>query len=204
MAILRVIARLGLAGTVLALASASVDAAQIDTDTDRAGASPLSSPPPVPTAKLPYGSRWWQRLDYSIPRRVVRAPLVIIIPDTMFRPLAPPYGVNWLRYRLHEAGFAVAQLSYNVREEGADEALRAAARGVARFRTEAARRHFDPSRIIVLGIGSGANFASMLALDPAGLRGVGVPAEAVKGIVAVNGDGFDLVNLHETASAYRP
>ena len=181
MAILRVVARLGLAGTVLALASAGVEAAQIDTDTDRAGASPLSSPPPVPTANLPYGSRWWQRLDYSVPRRVVRAPLVIIIPDTMFRPLAPPYGANWLRYPLSEAGFAVAEMTYNVREEGAHEALRAAARGVARFRTDATRRHFDPSRIIVLGIGSGANFASMLALDPEGLRGVGVLRRQLRG-----------------------
>jgi acetyl esterase/lipase len=56
------------------------------------------------------------------------------------------------------------------------------------------RRHpgIDADRIVLMGHSAGAHLAALVATDPAYLRAAGVPLSAVRGVVLLDGAGYDV------------
>lgn len=159
----------------------------------------FEAPPPVSVSRIRYGARSWQSVGLSKPRRGESVPLVVILEGAMAR----PYPYYWLRYRLHESGYAVANVVYDSPNTGPARALADIAGAIESLRAQSDKHGIDPNRIILLGVGSGAAFAFLLATDESYLANAGVPIGSVVGSIAVNGDGFDVPRRIATAGTFR-
>jgi arylformamidase len=61
----------------------------------------------------------------------------------------------------------------------------------------------DPNRILVMGHSAGAQLAALVCIDDRYLKAEGVPLEALKGCVPVDGDTYDVPAIIETAETRR-
>lgn len=68
------------------------------------------------------------------------------------------------------------------------------ARAVAWVRREAPRLGLDPDGLFLSGHSAGAHLATWVALDRSRLAAVGVPASAIRGLVAVSGAAYDVAD----------
>ncbi|GLR47169.1 alpha/beta hydrolase [Sphingomonas astaxanthinifaciens] len=50
----------------------------------------------------------------------------------------------------------------------------------------------DPDRIVIMGHSAGAHLAALVATDPAYLKAAGVPMSALRGVVLLDGAGYDI------------
>lgn len=142
----------------------------------------------VRTADVRYGDRPRQRLDVYRPRTVRGAvPVVVFL-----------YGGRWQEgsrdlYRLlgdamTRRGWVVVVPDYRLAPDVSFPAwVEDGARAVRWAHHHAARLGGDPARIFVVGHSAGAHTAALLALDERHLREAGVPARAVRGVVALAG-----------------
>ncbi|MDN3645983.1 alpha/beta hydrolase [Pontixanthobacter aestiaquae] len=96
-----------------------------------------------------------------------------------------------------QTGYAYASTGYrlvpNVKVE--DQAADIAA-AVAKLRADAPELGFDPNRIILMGHSAGAHLAALVATDPTYL---GDDLAAIKGVILLDGAGYDAVSTLETA-----
>jgi acetyl esterase/lipase len=68
------------------------------------------------------------------------------------------------------------------------------ARAVRWVRDHIASRGGDPEAVVLMGHSAGAQLASLVAVDPRWLQDAGVPPDAIRGVIAVSGAGFDLAD----------
>jgi acetyl esterase/lipase len=61
----------------------------------------------------------------------------------------------------------------------------------------------DPNRILVMGHSAGAQLAALVSIDERYLKAEGMPMEAIKGCVPVDGDTYDVPAIIETAETRR-
>lgn len=61
----------------------------------------------------------------------------------------------------------------------------------------------DPTRILVMGHSAGAQLAALISIDDRYLKAEGVPLNALKGCVPVDGDTYDVPAIIETAETRR-
>jgi acetyl esterase/lipase len=61
----------------------------------------------------------------------------------------------------------------------------------------------DPKRILVMGHSAGAQLAALVSIDERYLKAEGVPFDALKGCVPVDGDTYDVPAIIETAETRR-
>ena len=80
-----------------------------------------------------------------------------------------------------------------------EEVVRDVAKAVGWVYRHIAAHGGDPRRIFVMGHSSGAQLASLLATDVRLLEAEGVPVEALRGCVAVDGDTYDIPAMILTA-----
>ena len=59
-------------------------------------------------------------------------------------------------------------------------------------RAHAAGQGLDPNRIVLMGHSAGAHLAALVGTDPRYLAAAGVPMSAVKGVVLLDGAGYDI------------
>ena len=96
-----------------------------------------------------------------------------------------------------QAGYAYASTGYRlvpdvkVEDQAADVAA-----AIAKLRADAPKLGFDPDRIILMGHSAGAHLAALVATDP---TYAGKDMEAIKGVVLLDGAGYDVVTSMETA-----
>jgi acetyl esterase/lipase len=50
----------------------------------------------------------------------------------------------------------------------------------------------DPDRVVIMGHSAGAHLAALVATDPAYLKAAGVPMSAIRGVVLLDGAGYDI------------
>ncbi|HZG07705.1 MAG TPA: hypothetical protein VEZ70_01860 [Allosphingosinicella sp.] len=103
------------------------------------------------------------------------------------------YSTGFLRPRLRKEGFGFATIRYdpeNDQERSVD--IRNVAAAIALLRKQAERRRIDPDRIVLIATGTAAQLALLLATDPTWLEEAGVPLDAIRGVVTVNGTSFDI------------
>ncbi|HEY1606752.1 MAG TPA: hypothetical protein VGF77_14260 [Allosphingosinicella sp.] len=102
-------------------------------------------------------------------------------------------STQWLNSFLHGHGYRVAHIGDVQAKPDHDGAALAAnfARGIAALLAKAGRYHFDPNRIVLMGTAEGGDLAALLATDPAYFRQADVPFEAIRGVILIDGAGFD-------------
>jgi acetyl esterase/lipase len=66
------------------------------------------------------------------------------------------------------------------------------ANAVAWLRANAASHHLDPDRVVLMGHSAGAHLVALLGTDTRYLKAAGVPLGAVKGVVLLDGAGYDV------------
>lgn len=92
-------------------------------------------------------------------------------------------------------GYGAAIVNYRLIPEVRWEAQPAdIARAVRWVRDNIAARGGDPGSIVLMGHSAGAHLAALVAADPRWLAEAGVPREAIAGVAAVSGAGYDIAD----------
>lgn len=143
---------------------------------------------------IAYGPAPLQTLDYYPAASARRAPLVVFV-----------HGGGWKRgdkrmmagsAKLADwqaRGYAVASVNYRlVPDATVEDQARDVAAAVARLRRDAATQGHDSDRIVLVGHSAGAHLVALVGTDPAWLRSAGLGPAAVRGIVALDGAGYDV------------
>lgn len=157
---------------------------------ERAGAS---SPPAPGTVEHAYGADPKQRLDLVKPEGVAKAPVLLFI-----------HGGGWsIGDKAHAAGgkatwangkgWAFASANYRLVPQATVEQQAAdVASAIAWLRANAAEEGLGPDRIVLMGHSAGAHLAALVGTDPQYLKAAGVPMGAIKGIILLDGAGYDV------------
>jgi acetyl esterase/lipase len=188
-----VAALLGLAGSQAAIAQ---------------GADPgplrlAEEPPAISADTLRYESRQGE-ISLRVPRSERPPPLVIALSGADFGRDARRYPTQWLPNLLFDNGYALASVTTSpprqIRAGGVlDESIAAIAKLVA----EAEEHGYDASRVILLGQGAGGQLAALLGTDLDLLARAGLPPGAVRAVLIINGDAFDLSDRIAASPAFR-
>lgn len=97
-------------------------------------------------------------------------------------------------------GWAFASVGYRlVPEAPLEEQAADIGRAIARLRSEAAQRGFDPDRILLLGHSAGAHLTALVATDP---RYAGAGFAAIRGAIPIDGAAYDVVRQMQDGSRF--
>lgn len=152
-----------------------------------------SSPPAPGTVEHAYGADPKQRLDLVKPENVARAPVLLFV-----------HGGGWsIGDKAHAAGskakwangkgWAFASANYRLVPQATVESQAAdVASAIAWLRANAASQNLDPDRIVLMGHSAGAHLVALVGTDPQYLKAAGVPMGAMKGVVLLDGAGYDV------------
>ncbi|WP_294119980.1 alpha/beta hydrolase [Sphingomonas sp.] len=150
--------------------------------------------PPAPgTVEHAFGTDPKQRLDLVKPAGITRAPVLLFV-----------HGGGWsIGDKAHAAGekakwangqgWAFASANYRLVPQATVEQQAAdVASAIAWLRANAAREGLDPDRIVLMGHSAGAHLVALVGTDPQYLKAASVPMGAVKGVVLLDGAGYDV------------
>lgn len=150
--------------------------------------------PPVPgTREYAYGADPKQRLDLVKPAGVARVPVLLFVHGGGWsigdKAHAAPDKARWANSK----GWAFASANYRLVPQATVEQQAAdVASAIAWLRANAATQGLDPDRIVLMGHSAGAHLAALVGTDPRYLKAAGVPMRAVKGVVLLDGAGYDV------------
>lgn len=150
------------------------------------------APWPEGTTELAYGADPLQRLDYLPPATSHRAPLFIFI-----------HGGGWafgdkamaghMAVHARAQGYAFASLNYRlVPGANPEQQAQDIAAAIALLVRDADELEIDPGRIILSGHSAGAHLAALLGTDPRYLAAHRLPISILKGVVLLDGAGYDV------------
>ena len=152
-----------------------------------------TAPPPPGTRELAYGADPKQRLDLLVPATTQRAPLLLFVHGGGWSIGDKRTGAGVKAAHFTARGWAFASVNYRlvpsatVEQQAADIAS-----AIAFARIHAAEQGLDPDRIVLMGHSAGAHLAALVGTDPRFLKAAGVPMSAVRGIVLLDGAGYDI------------
>src|SRR4249919_665789 len=150
--------------------------------------------PPAPgTVEHAYGADPKQRLDLVKPAGVARAPVLLFVHGGGWsigdKAHAAPDKARWANSK----GWAFASANYRLVPQATVEQQAAdVASAIAWLRANAAKEGLDPNRIVLMGHSAGAHLVALVGTDPRYLQTAGVPMAAVKGVVLLDGAGYDV------------
>jgi acetyl esterase/lipase len=112
--------------------------------------------------------------------------------------------MHLLRSALFEDGYAFAAIEYTAeyRSERAEVMLDNIVTAFEKLAADADRLGFDRDRIVLVGNGAGGHFVTLLGTDPTLLAATPF-FSAVRGVVSVNGHGFDIGEQIAEATPFR-
>jgi len=152
-----------------------------------------NSPPAPGTREFAYGQDAKQRIDLVKPAGVAKAPVLLFV-----------HGGGWsIGDKAHAAGdkarwangqgWAFASANYRLVPQATVESQAAdVATAIAWLRANAAREGLDPDQIVLMGHSAGAHLVALVGTDPQYLKAAGVPLGAIKGVVLLDGAGYDV------------
>ncbi len=152
-----------------------------------------SAPPPPGTRELAYGEDAKQKLDLMLPANSTNAPLILFVHGGGWSIGDKRTGAGVKAAHFNAAGWAFASANYRlvpqvtVEQQAADLAA-----AIAWARSNATAYGLDPDRIVLMGHSAGAHLVALLGTDPHYLATAGVPMSAVRGIVLLDGAGYDI------------
>ena len=150
--------------------------------------------PPAPgTVEHAFGQDAKQRLDLIKPAGVARAPVLLFVHGGGWsigdKAHAAPDKARWATGK----GWAFASANYRLVPQATVEQQAAdVASAIAWLRANAVREGLDPSRIVLMGHSAGAHLVALVGTDPQYLKAAGVPLGAVKGVILLDGAGYDV------------
>ncbi len=144
--------------------------------------------------EITYGSNPLQRLDLSVPRNGEGGvPLVVFIHGGGWSIGDKGVGAGTKAKHFNGLGYGFASLNYRLVPQATVEQQAAdIAAALAELRKRAGELDIDGSRIVLMGHSAGAHLAALVAADPRYLKAAGVPMNAVRGVVLLDGAGYDV------------
>lgn len=153
----------------------------------------LRAPPPMVRGDVPYGPDALQHIDLYTVARAERAPLVVYIHGGGWTMGSRGAGGGDKPAHFTTEGYVYGSIGYRfVPQVTVEQQLGDIAAALARLRRDARRYGIDADRIALVGHSSGAHLAAMLATDPRYLNAAGVPFEAVRAVVLIDGAGYNV------------
>lgn len=138
-----------------------------------------------------YGSDPRHKLDWARPAATNgKAPLLLFVHGGGWSIGDKRMGAGQKGAHFLGQGWAFASTNYRLVPQARveDQAADVAA-AIAFLRRQPG---IDPDRIVVMGHSAGAHLAALVATDPAYLKAAGVPMSAVRGVVLLDGAGYDV------------
>ena len=138
-----------------------------------------------------YGSHPRQKLDLGLPPGAQgRSPLLLFVHGGGWtigdkRQGAAAKGDHFLK-----RGWAFASTNYRLVPEATVEQQAAdVAAAIAHLRRQPG---IDPDRIVLMGHSAGAHLVALVGTNPAHLRAAGLSVEAIRGVILLDGAGYDV------------
>ena len=157
-----------------------------------------SSAPPTPgTRELVYGPDPKQRLDLLVPTHLpanaARAPLLLFVHGGGWSIGDKRTGAGVKAAHFTASGWAFASANYRLVPQASVEQQAAdIASAIAWARTNAVANGLDPDTIVLMGHSAGAHLVALVGTDPRYLAAAEVPIAAVKGVILLDGAGYDI------------
>jgi arylformamidase len=146
---------------------------------------------PPNATELIFGRDAKQRLDYWAPASGARRPLVVFVHGGGWAIGDKRSGLGEKATHFTAGGYAFASVNYRLVPQVTPEDQAAdVASALALLRRQPG---VDPDRIVLIGHSAGAHLVALVGTDPRYLRSAGVPIAAVRGIVPLDGAGYDVV-----------
>ncbi len=141
--------------------------------------------------ELAFGSDPRQKLDIAVPAgATAKAPLLVYVHGGGWSMGDKRHGARDKANHFLRSGWAFATTNYRLVPDARveDQAADIAA-AVALLRRQPG---VDGNRIVLMGHSAGAHLVSLVGTDPTYLQAAGVPLSAVKGVVPLDGAGYDV------------
>lgn len=152
-----------------------------------------SAPPAPGTRELAYGADPKQRLDLLVPPNAKRAPLLLFVHGGGWSIGDKRTGAGVKAAHFSAQGWAFASANYRLVPQATVEQQAAdIAAAIAWARGNAAAHGLDPDKIVLMGHSAGAHLVALVGTDPRYLAAAGVPIGAVRGVILLDGAGYDI------------
>jgi len=152
-----------------------------------------SSPRAPGTVEHAYGSDPKQKLDLVRPAGAAKAPVLLFVHGGGWSIGDKGHAAGSKAKWANSKGWAFASANYRLVPQATVEQQAAdIASSIAWLRANAARESLDPDRIVLIGHSAGAHLVALVGTDPRYLKAAGVPLSAVKGVVLLDGAGYDV------------
>ena len=160
-----------------------------------------SAPPTPGTRELAYGDDPKQKFDLLVPAHLLahlpanakRAPMLLFVHGGGWSIGDKRTGVGVKAPYFTAKGWAFASANYRLVPQATVEQQAAdIASVIAWARANAAAHGLDPDTIVLMGHSAGAHLVALVGTDPRYLAAAGVPMAAVKGVILLDGAGYDI------------
>ena len=152
-----------------------------------------SNPPAPGTVEHAYGSDPKQRLDLVKPAGASKVPVLLFVHGGGWSIGDKGHAAGNKARWANSKGWAFAGANYRLVPQATVEQQAAdIASAIAWLRANAAAQGLDADRIVLMGHSAGAHLAALVGTDPQYLKAAGVPMGAVKGVVLLDGAGYDV------------
>ena len=149
------------------------------------------TPFPDGTVELAYGGDARQRLDFT-PAPQADAPLVLFVHGGAWS-MGDMAMAGHMAVHFHGRGYAFASADYRlVPDANPQQQAEDVAAAIAHLLGDARRLGIDPVRVMIVGHSAGAHLAALVGTDPAYLAAHNLPISAIKGVVLLDGAGYDV------------
>lgn len=140
-----------------------------------------------------YGSDPKQRLDLMVPTGATKAPLLFFVHGGGWSIGDKAAGEATKAPWANGLGWAFASANYRLVPQATVEQQAAdLANAIAWARANAAKQGLDPDRIVLMGHSAGAHLVALLGTNTSYLAKAGVPLSAIRGVVLLDGAGYDI------------
>jgi arylformamidase len=150
------------------------------------------TPFPDGTVEIAYGGDARQRLDFTPAAGQSGAPLVLFIHGGAWS-LGDMAMAGHMAAHFHARGYAFASVNYRlVPDANPQQQAEDVAAAIARLIEDSRRLGIDRERVMIMGHSAGAHLAALVGTDPSYLGAHHIPIAAIKGVVLLDGAGYDV------------
>jgi arylformamidase len=149
--------------------------------------------PPVGIREIAYGGDPKQRMDLLKPVSAAKAPILFYVHGGGWSIGDKRAGEGKKGPWANGLGWAYVSANYRLVPQATVEQQAAdLASALAWLRANAVKEGLDPDRIVLMGHSAGAHLVALLGTDTRYLQRAGVPLAAVRGVVLLDGAGYDI------------
>jgi acetyl esterase/lipase len=143
--------------------------------------------------EIAYGADPKQRMDLSKPTGAGKAPILFYVHGGGWSIGDKVAGGATKGPWATGQGWAYVSANYRLVPQATVEQQAAdLANALKWLRSNAAKEGFDPDRIVLMGHSAGAHLVALLGTDTHYLEAAGVPVSAIRGVILLDGAGYDV------------